>query len=112
VVDYTVAPIYFAGENGKGGHEWLIEFERAPADLEAFNEALDLNLQRINSDYEAKRFKAMAMERLLLRSVPKGTFNNWLKVKGKYGGQSKVPRLANSRKIVEEILSFVSSGAV
>jgi hypothetical protein len=90
----------------------LIEFERPPADLEAFNNALDLNLQRINSDYEAKRFKAMAMERLLLRSVPKGTFNNWLKVKGKYGGQSKVPRLANSRKIVEEILDFVSSGTV
>jgi hypothetical protein len=112
VVDYTVAPIYFAGENGKGGHEWLIEFERAPADLEAFNNALDLNLQRINSDYEAKRFKAMAMERLLLRSVPKGTFNNWLKIKGKYGGQSKVPRLANSRKVVEEILDFVSSGTV
>ncbi len=112
VVDYTVAPIYFAGENGKGGHEWLIEFERQPANLEAFNEALDLNLQRINSDYEAKRFKAMAMERLLLRSVPKGTFTNWLKVKGRYGGQSKVPRLANNRKTVDEILSFVGSGAI
>jgi GH3 auxin-responsive promoter len=112
VIDYTVAPIYFSGENGKGGHEWLIEFEREPPDMIAFNQSLDLNLQRINSDYEAKRFKSLAMEQLCLRPLPKGTFNNWLKMKGKYGGQHKVPRLANSRQYVDEILNFVGSRTV
>jgi hypothetical protein len=109
VSDYTVAPIYFQGEKGKGGHEWLVEFEREPPDLEAFNHSLDMNLQKINSDYEAKRFRNLAMDRLRLRLVPRGTFNNWLKAKGKFGGQSKVPRLSNSRQYVDEILNFVSS---
>lgn len=106
VSEYTVAPIYFEGKS-KGGHEWLIEFEREPPDLETFNNLLDSNLQRINSDYEAKRFKSMAMERLRLRLVPRGTFHNWLKAKGKYGGQNKVPRLSNNRHYVDDILNFV-----
>ena len=108
VSEYTVAPIYFEGKS-KGGHEWLIEFDREPPDLETFNNLLDSNLQRINSDYEAKRFKSMAMERLRLRLVPRGTFHNWLKAKVKYGGQHKVPRLSNNRHYVEEILKFISS---
>ena len=103
--EYTVAPIYLS-KQGKGGHEWLIEFEKAPTDLKAFNKLLDKNLQKINSDYEAKRYKGMALKRLKMRLLPKGTFNNWLKSKGKYGGQNKVPRLANHRKYVEEILDF------
>jgi hypothetical protein len=107
VSDYTVAPIYFKN-NGKGGHEWLVEFEKEPADMEQFNNVLDSNLQKINSDYEAKRYRSMAMERLSLQRVPRGTFHNWLKSKGKYGGQSKVPRLANNRQYVDEILSFVT----
>lgn len=108
VSDYTVAPIYFDGLN-KGGHEWVIEFEREPLDMEAFNNILDTNLQKINSDYEAKRFKNMAMERLRLRHVPRGTFHNWLKAKGKFGGQHKVPRLANHRQYVDEILHFIGT---
>ena len=106
VNEYTVAPIYFEGKK-KGGHEWLIEFEREPPDMDAFNTKLDTNLQLINSDYEAKRFKNMAMERLQLHHAPRGTFHGWLKAKGKYGGQSKVPRLANHRQYVEEILNFI-----
>ena len=106
VSDYTVAPIYFDGKN-KGGHEWVIEFDREPPDMEAFNNILDTNLQKINSDYEAKRFKNMAMDRLRLRHVPRGTFHGWLKAKGKFGGQNKVPRLANHRQYVEEILHFI-----
>ena len=105
VSEYTVAPIYFEGKS-KGGHEWLIEFEREPPDLETFNNLLDNNLQRINSDYEAKRFKSMAMERLCLRLVPRGTFHGWLKAKGKYGGQSKVPRLSNNRQYLDDILNY------
>ncbi len=107
--EYTVAPI-FLSKQGKGGHEWLIEFEKTPADLKAFNKLLDENLQKINSDYEAKRYKGMALERLKMRPLPRGTFHNWLKSKGKYGGQHKVPRLANHRKYVEEIIDFSSGG--
>ncbi len=105
VSEYTVAPVFFKG-SGKGGHEWLIEFEKAPDDLANFNELLDLNLQKINSDYEAKRYKSMALQQLRLRPLPKGTFLNWLRAKGKYGNQNKVPRLSNSRQYVEEILDF------
>ncbi len=105
VTEYTVAPIYFQG-SGKGGHEWLIEFEKAPHDLGQFMRRLDCNLQEINSDYEAKRYKSMALEQLQMKVLPKGTFHNWLRSKGKLGGQHKVPRLANHRKYVDEILDF------
>jgi hypothetical protein len=108
VSEYTVAPVYFNGKN-KGGHEWIIEFEREPPDMETFKNTLDTNLQKINSDYEAKRFKNMAMERLSLNPVPRGTFHQWMKTKGRYGGQSKVPRLANNRQYVDEILNFTRS---
>lgn len=105
VIDYTVAPVYFRqGERGR--HEWLIEFEQAPANLALFSQLLDKNLQAINSDYEAKRFKSIALERLKLRVLHPGTFQQWMRAKGKLGGQHKVPRLANDRKFIEEILSF------
>jgi hypothetical protein len=106
VLEYTVAPVYFKG-SGKGGHEWLVEFERKPADLKYFSQLLDKNLQRINSDYEAKRYRNLALEPLRLRPVPPGTFHKWLKMKGKYGGQHKVPRLSNERSYVDEILTFL-----
>jgi hypothetical protein len=102
VSEYTVAPIYFQ-HNSKGGHEWLIEFEKIPENMLLFNDILDNELQKINSDYEAKRFKNLAMEKLKLQVVPKGTFHNWLREKGKFGGQSKVPRLANHRQYIDEI---------
>lgn len=106
VADYTVAPVYFKN-NGKGGHEWLIEFEKPPVDVGAFGQLLDTNLQKINSDYEAKRHKDIALECLQIKSLPKGTFHSWLRSKGKIGGQHKVPRLANHREHVEEILEFL-----
>jgi hypothetical protein len=106
VSDYSLAPIYFGGEGGKGGHEWAIEFEQAPADAAVFAGLLDDNLRKINSDYDAKRFKSMAMEQLKLNVVPQGTFYEWLKSKGRLGGQYKVPRLSNQRVYLEEILSF------
>ncbi len=106
VIDYTVAPVYFQGL-GKGSHEWLIEFETPPENVEQFNQLLDSNLQKLNSDYEAKRFKSIALERPRVKLLPPGTFHNWLRAKGKFGGQNKVPRLANHREIVEDILSFV-----
>ena len=105
VGEYTVAPIYFQGYD-KGGHEWLVEFEKRPADMSSFARQLDKNLQMINSDYEAKRYKSMALEQLHLHPIAPGTFHEWLKTKGKYGNQHKVPRLANNRKYVEDILRF------
>ena len=106
VCEYTAAPIYFEGA-GRGGHQWIVEFKEAPANMEQFADLLDLNLQRLNSDYEAKRYKGMALERLHLQSVPSGTFVEWMKHRGKYGGQHKVPRLANHREYIEDVLRFL-----
>jgi hypothetical protein len=106
VRDYTVAPIYFSGDQ-RGGHEWLIDFTVPPTNLEAFRDLLDQTLQQINSDYEAKRYKDLALKKLIIRVLPQGTFDDWLRSKGKYGGQHKVPRLANHREYVEEILDFL-----
>jgi hypothetical protein len=104
VNDYTAAPVYFS-DNSNGAHEWLIEFEKEPANLEAFITELDAALQSINSDYEAKRYKNIALSLPKVHNMPKGSFNKWLQLKGKLGGQHKVPRLCNERKYVEEILA-------
>ncbi len=108
IADYTAAPVYFTDLNN-GAHEWLIEFDVPPADLNAFRDILDKTLQEVNSDYEAKRYKDIALRKPELKSVPKGTFQKWLKSKGKLGGQHKVPRLSNDRKILEEILALVNN---
>lgn len=102
VKDYTAAPIYF-GENSPGAHEWLIEFEQMPNSLEVFRSSLDKALKQLNSDYEAKRHRDMALTMPVVHSLPQGVFNEWLKQKGKLGGQHKVPRLSNERIFVEEI---------
>lgn len=104
VREYTAAPIYFSEESAKGSHEWLIEFEKEPKDLQLFVELLDAKLRELNSDYDAKRAKDMALAMPLIHTMPNGTFYNWMKNKGKLGGQHKVPRLANDRKFLEEIL--------
>ncbi|ANH83213.1 hypothetical protein A8C56_21535 [Niabella ginsenosidivorans] len=103
VNDYTAAPIYFSDE-GNGGHEWLIEFEKPPYNLEAFTTILDASLKSINSDYEAKRHKDIALRMPVVHALPKGFFVEWLHHKGKLGGQHKVPRLSNDRKILEDLL--------
>ena len=108
VNDYTAAPVYFS-ENSNGAHEWLIEFEKEPSDLNSFTQELDTALKSINSDYEAKRHKNIALRLPVLHSLKKGTFNQWLHSKGKLGGQHKVPRLSNERKYIEEIKSFAAS---
>ena len=106
--DYTACPIYFKG-NESGGHEWIIEFEQKPADTELFIDLLDSTLRDVNSDYDAKRYKDMALRRPLVHVVEDGTFYNWMKSRGKLGGQHKVPRLANDRNYVEEILKMIST---
>ncbi|GAA3969359.1 GH3 auxin-responsive promoter family protein [Mucilaginibacter dorajii] len=104
--EYTAAPVYFSG-NECGAHEWIIEFEKKPAEFERFVDLLDETLRRINSDYDAKRFKDMALRRPIVRRAPDGTFFNWMKEKGKLGGQHKVPRLANNREYVDSILKVM-----
>ncbi|SKB62772.1 GH3 auxin-responsive promoter family protein [Daejeonella lutea] len=104
--DYTACPIYFKG-NEAGGHEWIIEFEQKPNDIERFTDVLDETLRSINSDYDAKRFKDMALRRPRIHVAEDGVFYHWMKNRGKLGGQHKVPRLANDRTYVDEILKML-----
>ncbi len=106
VKDYTMAPVYFTDKQN-GAHEWLIEFEKQPSSSGYFNEVLDTALKSLNSDYEAKRYKDLALRAPIVRAVPEGTFYNWLKNKHKLGGQHKIPRLCNDRNIIEEINKLI-----
>ncbi len=108
VSNFTAGPIYFGSEKQKGGHEWIVEFSQAPTDLEEFTKVLDEQLRLINSDYDAKRYKDMALLMLKMHSVPEGTFYNWMKKRGKLGGQHKVPRLANNREYLDDLLKDIS----
>lgn len=105
VQEYTAAPI-FMDTHAKCRHQWLIEFSTMPDSVEKFAEILDKTLQELNSDYEAKRYKDITLQHLELVVARKGLFNDWLKMKGKLGGQHKVPRLNNSRTHIEELLKL------
>ena len=105
ISNYTVGPI-FMGSKTKGSHEWLIEFEKKPDDLNKFMEILDLNLQRLNSDYEAKRYKSSTLEIPKIQVARKNLFYDWLASKNKLGGQNKVPRLSNSREYLDELINL------
>ncbi len=103
IKEYTAAPIYM-GDNAKGAHEWLIEFEVEPTDLSFFTKVLDNALCSINSDYEAKRYKGITLSEPQVKSMEQGSFFNWMKERGKLGGQNKVPRLSNTREYVDSLL--------
>ncbi|MDO5075227.1 MAG: GH3 auxin-responsive promoter family protein [Bacteroidales bacterium] len=105
VSEYTAAPVFMDAE-GKCRHQWVVEFRKRPADVEAFAQALDAALQSINSDYEAKRYKDITLQRLEIVEAREGLFNDWLASRGKLGGQHKVPRLSNHRDIIEQILAL------
>ncbi|MDE6485215.1 MAG: GH3 auxin-responsive promoter family protein [Duncaniella sp.] len=105
VLNYTAAPVY-AGDRSRGRHEWLIEFERQPADLAAFAHSLDLALQSLNSDYQAKRSGGIFLDELTIVPGRKGIFDDWLASTGKLGGQRKVPRLSNSRQFMDPMLEM------
>jgi len=104
-VEYTAAPVYFR-EHGNGAHEWLVEFEKAPENQEQFIYELDNALKQLNSDYEAKRDKDIALRAPVLRQIIRDGFHKWLQQKGKLGGQHKVPRLSNNREIIEEMAAL------
>lgn len=106
IKDYTAGPIYF-GEEASGAHEWIIEFEKNPNSISAFNQKLDDTLKSLNSDYEAKRKGDIALKAPTIHVAPSNTFYNWMKNRGKLGGQHKVPRLSNNRQYLDEILTLL-----
>ena len=105
IVEYTVAPS-FISKNKSGFHQWMIEFEKAPANISKFCEDLDKNLQKFNSDYKSKRFKNITMKRLEIIVAKEKLFFDWLKFKNKLGGQNKIPRLCNDRIFIEELIKL------
>ena len=105
VLEYTAAPV-FMDQNAKCRHQWLIEFSTPPSNLQQFADLLDTRLQQVNSDYEAKRYKNITLQHLEIIEARPGLFNDWLKQKGKLGGQHKVPRLSNTREHMEELLEL------
>ena len=106
--NFTAAPKYF-GENENAAHEWIVEFEKSPSDLETFTRVLDATLRRINSDYDAKRHKSIALSLPIVHQAQPGTFYEWMKRRGKLGGQHKVPRLSNTREYLDDILELINS---
>ncbi|WP_226389786.1 GH3 auxin-responsive promoter family protein [Penaeicola halotolerans] len=108
--NFTAAPVYFEGaeSKSKGGHEWIIEFIKKPESLETFTDHLDTHLRSINSDYDAKRYKDLALVKPIIHSVQENTFNEWMRSRGKLGGQNKVPRLSNTREYIDELLKMIS----
>jgi hypothetical protein len=107
ITNFTAAPVYFDGSKSKGAHEWVIEFKEAPEDTAQFILLLDSHLREINSDYDAKRYKDIALTAPKIHFAKAGTFQNWMKSRGKLGGQNKVPRLANTREYIDEVLKFI-----
>jgi hypothetical protein len=105
VCEYTAAPV-FMGTDAKCRHQWLIEFSTMPDSIERFTQVLDETLQQVNSDYEAKRYKDITLQLLEVVPARPALFHDWLKAKGKLGGQHKVPRLSNTREYIDEMLMF------
>ncbi|MBN1925961.1 MAG: GH3 auxin-responsive promoter family protein [Prolixibacteraceae bacterium] len=109
VNEYTAGPVFMDSDH-KGAHQWIIEFEKAPDDLNLFVFSLDKALQDLNSDYEAKRYKNITLELPKIEVVPSGTFYKWMKTRGKVGGQNKIPRLANNREYLDPLLKLIENG--
>lgn len=108
IKDYTAGPVYFRDAQA-GAHEWIIEFDQQPNDFKRFCEILDNKLREINSDYDAKRFKDMALRSPIVHNVPTDTFYKWMKSRGKLGGQNKVPRLSNNREYLDPLLKILQN---
>ena len=105
--EFTACPVYM-DDKLSGAHEWCIEFTHFPDDMERFRRVLDETLRELNSDYDAKRYHNLILREPIIRTVPIGTFDQWLRSTGKLGGQHKVPRLANDRMILEQILQLMN----
>lgn len=108
IENYTAAPVY-AENKSKGRHQWIIEFTKAPEDIDLFADRLDYHLQQVNSDYQAKRSGGIFLDRPEIIVAPKGTFTSYMAATGKLGGQRKMPRLSNDRKIADNILEIIKT---
>jgi hypothetical protein len=106
VREYTAGPVYM-DLDARGGHEWVVEFQQPPDDMEHFTTVMDETMRSLNSDYDAKRSTGMVLRRPLVHPVPEGTFHEWMKARGKLGGQNKVPRLSNDRSVLDQLLLVV-----
>lgn len=106
IAEYTVAPIFMDSADAKGAHEWLVEFKTAPSDMTLFTEELDKALRQLNSDYDAKRSGNTTLYPPKVRALPEGTFYKWMSLRGKLGGQNKIPRLSSERDYVEALLEI------
>ena len=104
VNEYTAGPVFMTESQKKGAHQWLIEFAEMPDDMQKFNDVLDQKLQELNSDYEAKRYHNATLEKPHILAVAEGTFYQWMRERGKVGGQNKVPRLSNNRNYLDELI--------
>lgn len=109
IKEFTAGPIYMDTVE-KGGHEWCIEFVQYPDEMDRFKRVLDETLREINSDYDAKRYHGMVLVEPVIKTVETGTFDQWLRSIGKLGGQNKIPRLSNDRRILEQILQIAERG--
>ena len=107
ILNFTAGP-KFIENNKRGSHEWIIEFDKAPENLDAFTEILDAKIREVNSDYDAKRAGNIALDLPLVHSVEKDTFYKWMDKRGKLGGQNKVPRLANDREYLDSLLKMIN----
>jgi len=107
IKEYTAGPLYMS-DDSKGAHEWMIEFENDPYNLDRFGEILDKSLCNVNSDYEAKRHKSITLMKPRIISLKPGTFYRWMQKRGKLGGQNKIPRLANDRKYLDELTDILT----
>jgi len=108
ISEYTAAPVYM-DSRARCFHQWLIEFVKKPEDIHQFASILDKYLQELNSDYEAKRYHDVTLQPLQITIARPNLFNDWLKTKGKLGGQHKIPRLSNTRKVIDELLDLNQS---
>jgi len=108
LIEYTAAPVFLDTIETKGKHQWLIEFSTLPNDIEKFRKVLDQTLKSLNSDYEAKRTDDLMLVAPEITVAPEGTFLKWLAQKNKLGGQYKVPRLQNDRRVMEEVQSLLT----
>lgn len=105
VSEYSAGPVFMQGKE-KGAHEWIIEFDREPTNFEEFVDVLDKSLQEINSDYEAKRYNNMTLNRPIVHQAKPKLFIEWMASRGKLGGQNKVPRLSNTREFIEPLIAL------
>ena len=104
VTEFTVAP--FISQNGqKSYHEWFIEFENTPADINIFSEKINDNLRKKNIYYD-DLIKGNILDGLKISVVKKGGFIDYMKSIGKLGGQNKVPRLSNDRNIADQLIKW------